>query len=230
MNTAFANFQVSVNRVRDVANQIDVEVGLPTMGPAVRSRHETLGCGSVVILSGFFETYLKDVVRAFVRDVCALARPFTTLPKELKRTHMLSGAQVLLNVARGRGRWITSTADQILTRLSSVLQPHPSPYDLLWEAFADTRANPGSTTIENILKGCAIKKPWEKLATHAARGRSAVALQFEIDSFIGMRNECAHTGRPTVTPTTTMLRDYADSVVDVGTGVLGALQDRLAHV
>jgi hypothetical protein len=228
VQVALTNFVDSVDRIRDVAAQIDIEVAHTSINSSVRRRHETLSWGSVVILSGFFEVFLREVVKAFVRDVCSLSRPFASLPPDLQKTHFTQGAQVLLNVARGRQRWFGTTTQQLALRLSSVLQQVP--YDLVWEAFADTKSNPTAETVEGILKGCAVARPWQAVATHAPRGRSAPVLKLELDSFIAVRNECAHTGRPSLTPSTSDLRGYADTVVDIGNGVLGSLRQRVATV
>jgi hypothetical protein len=102
------------------------------------------------------------------------------------------------------------------------------PYDLFWEAFAATNSNPGATTVENILQRCDVKKAWLSVSQKSIRKHSAHTLKTALDAFIKLRNECAHTGKALHVPTMGELRGYVELLTDIGEGVTGVLEARLA--
>ncbi len=101
MRKALAAFVQSLGRVANVAAHVDAEAGI-SLNPGVRDRHETLLSGSVIILSGYFESFLKDVVKAFIDDICARSVPFTNLPPRLRDTHYNNGALMLQRFVSGK--------------------------------------------------------------------------------------------------------------------------------
>lgn len=224
MQVALRDFDLSAGRIEKVADHIDSEVAQAHL-PLVRERHETLGCGSIVILSGFFETFLRDVVQAYIRDVNAISAPFSSLPKRMRTTHYSEGAALLHRVARGRARWVRDTQEGILGRLQTVqLAP---PYELVWEAFADTGSNPDAETVKAVLARCDISEAWKAIAARSRRKRTALTLKTALDNFIALRHECAHTGRASIVPTTSTLRDNVESLRDIASGIAGVLVDRV---
>ena len=67
------------------------------------------------------------------------------------------------------------------------------PYEILWEAFADTQANPGPDEISAYLKRFHIPEPLPTLAI--AMNTTQNTLSLSLRSFMEIRNECAHTAR-----------------------------------
>lgn len=225
MRKALAAFVQSLNRVSSVAAQVDAEIAI-AMSPGVRERHETQLAGSVIILSGYFESFLHDVVKAFIDGICARSLPFAGLPAKLRDTHYNEGALLLQKFVLGRARWVAGPREDLVKRMHSV--QGAAPYTLFWEAFASTDSNPGPSTVKNILERCDVKHPWKQIQLHSKRKLAFTLIETELKSFMFMRNECAHTGKSTHAPTTTQVRDFIVMLDDLGEGVTGALETRLA--
>jgi hypothetical protein len=73
-----------------------------------------------------------------------------------------------------------------------------------------------------------VKKPWQAVSRKSIRRHSPNTLTTALDALIKLRNECAHTGKAVRVPTTGELRGYVDLLTDIGEGVTGVLEDRLA--
>jgi hypothetical protein len=137
------------------------------------------------------------------------------------------GGNVLSNIGRrsvpSAYRWILSTSRDVARRLASVNSPPP--FELLWEAFAETKGNPGPNVVKEFLSRFGVKKPMDALSRHVQRTHSTIHAQ--LDSFIAVRNECAHSGIPTAIPTPSEVSGYCDLLEAVGNGITSVLS---AHV
>jgi hypothetical protein len=96
---------------------------------------------------------------------------------------------------------------------------------MVWEAFAETQANPGPSQISDFLKRFAIDKPLPTLAATMNVGENTLIIGLR--SFMEVRNECAHTGSATNVPTTTDVRAFCDLIEQIGVGILTLFQDIL---
>jgi RiboL-PSP-HEPN len=217
------NFKASLQRVRDVADDVAASASAALRDQALRRRQETILCSVVVILSGFFESFLREVAEAYADVLAKKAVVFADLPDSVRYAHFGGGGNVLSNVGRrsvpSPYRWILSTSHDVARRLASV--NNPPPYELLWEAFAETKGNPGPDVVKEFLSRFGVKKPMEVLATHVRRSHNTIHAQ--LDSFIAVRNECAHSGIPTSIPTPSEVSGYCDLLEAVGDGITSAL-------
>ena len=156
MRAALTNFQDSLNRVRDLANEILRNIVLALADQQVRIRHETQQCGSIVLLTGYFEACLKDVVRGFVASLSLSNTPFSALPPVIQNTHFETGGRVLSDVSLANRKsrasaFGRSAREDIAERLySPCFNTAARSYVVLWEAFADTRANPSPDVVRDI--------------------------------------------------------------------------------
>jgi hypothetical protein len=100
-----------------------------------------------------------------------------------------------------------------------------APYELLWEAFAQTKANPGPDEIGDYLKRFDIANPLPSLA--AAMNATQGTLVLSLRSFIQIRNECAHTGTAKIVPTTSDVRSYCRLIEDLGAGIIAVFRNAL---
>lgn len=230
MRVALTAFNGSLNRVRDISQDIDANISAALASPAIRERHETVQCASTVILSGYFESFLKALAEAFIRDLCKKGLPFTTLPEDVRHAHFIEGGKVLTKSATAkrsnRVSWILADGTDIARRLHSVNSL--TPYELVWEAFADTESNPGPDVVGKYLSRFGIKKAWPSLA--AKIGIKENLLITQLKSFIAVRNECAHTGAAIHVPSPSQLRDYCDLLTKLGTGIVELLEDHLKNL
>jgi len=227
MRTVLSDFRKSLARVRDIADDVDRNIATIMSDASVRNRYETIQCSAPVILSGFFESFLKQMAEKCIAEVCGLGRPFSTLPARIRQSHYeLGGAVLAQRMKDDRGRRpsrILATVDNIAARLASVTA---NPYDIVWEAFGDTRANPNTETVVHYLKRFGINRPWTKVA--AKTGLSAGVLQTSLDSFLLLRHECAHTGTASTVPTPSEIRAYADLLEKIAVALVDVLEEHVA--
>jgi hypothetical protein len=227
MRTALADFNASLARVKDITAYVDANAAEALRDKAILDRHDFMQCSSVVILSGFFESFLKEIAEKFVAAVCALNMPFVTLPDKMRHAHFEFGGRALTQRAKddkaGRPSRIAATCGDIASRLSPTFPP---PYNLVWEAFAETRSNPGSEMVDEFLRRFGVLAPWNKIGAKAAR--SPKTLKIQLDSFLLLRHECAHTGTVSSVPTPDDIRGFIDLFGLIGDSIVTVLEDHLA--
>lgn len=230
MQNALPNLKASLDRVRAIADDIDARVQDALKDAAVQARHEVTLCAATVILSGFLESFLREVAEEMVTDISSRAIPFDQLPSKIRITHYLEGAFHIREMARqekGGDPVVLAKAADAARRLASVGATQ-LPYEILWEAFAQTQANPGPDEISAYLKRFHISEPLPTLA--AAMNATQNTLSLSLRSFMEIRNECAHTGKAKNVPTTSDVRGYCKLLEDVGAGVVTVFRDALgAH-
>jgi len=228
MQNALPNFRASLDKVRAIADDIDVHVQDALKDAAIQARHETTLCAATVILSGFLESFLREVAEEMIADICSRAVPFDQLPSKIRITHYWDGASHIREMARqerSADPLVLVKAADAARRLASVGAAQ-LPYEILWEAFADTQANPGPDEISAYLKRFHIPEPLPTLAI--AMNTTQNTLSLSLRSFMEIRNECAHTGSAKNVPTTSDVRGYCKLLEDVGTGIVIVFQNALA--
>lgn len=220
MRVALAAFTQDIEHVKRVADWL----GSPAaVDPVMLASARSIGCGCLVLLSGNFESFLRECMRAFVNQVNALNIPFQKLPMKMRRTHFKNGVRALLQQA-GKDREIggTSGCEEIAGRLASVGQGVP--YALVWEAFADTQSNPGPKVLNEMMTAVGVNDVWKQvMARVSGRGN----LQTFLESFIALRNECAHTGSVTSPPLPSTIVEYGENLLAIGGALTALLEERL---
>jgi RiboL-PSP-HEPN len=188
-------------------------------------------CAATVILSGYFESFLGDIAEAFVTELCSKAIPFNSLPLRIRATHFGNGAEFLAKMSRREAALIKRDpslhrlidSEAIVQRMASVVSG--TAYELIWEAFAEARTNPGPDTLREFLARFDIKESWKSLA--AKTGLSETTIDASLTSFRAIRNECAHTGTATEIPAPSDIRGYCDLLQKVASGIAGILEGHL---
>jgi hypothetical protein len=228
MPNALSNLKASIDRVRAIAADINAHAQDALKDPAIQARYETTLCAATVILSGFLESFLREAAEEMISDICSRVIPFDQLPSKIRVTHYWEGALHIREMARqerSADPLMLAKASDAARRLASVSSAQP-PYEILWEAFADTQANPGPDQIGAFLKRFDINEPLPTLA--AAMNTTANTLSLSLRSFMEIRNECAHTGKAKNVPTTSDVLGYCDLIQAVGSGVIALFQAALA--
>ncbi len=59
MSNSLISFKESLTRIRDIINDVNANAAKVLKDAAVRARYETIRCATMVILSGFFESFLR---------------------------------------------------------------------------------------------------------------------------------------------------------------------------
>jgi hypothetical protein len=229
MQKAFPNLKASLDKVRAICDDIDAHVQEAFKDPIVRARHETTLCAATVILSGFLESFLREVAEEVIADICNRGVPFNNLPSKIRIAHYWEGALYLREMARqekSEDPVLLAKASDAARRLASVGSAQ-LPYEILWEAFAETQANPGPNQIGTFLKRFHIEKPLPTLAV--AMGTTENNLSLRLRSFMEIRNECAHTGSASKVPTTTEVQGFCDLIQELGNGIIAVFQTTLGQ-
>src|SRR5260370_21192254 len=202
MQQALSNLQLSISRIQSIADDVDANAIAALANPDMQARHQTTLAGRIVILSGFLESVLGELAEGTVTEICHRAIPFGNLPDEIRVTHFRGGGAVLQNMMKQESKShplaLTESSD-IARRLATVnaLQP---PYELIWEAFAETQGNPGPQTIGDFLRRFDVNNPLPTLASPLHTLEPSLSIRLR--SFVEVRNECAHTGGTSVIVTT----------------------------
>ena len=237
MRQALADFGSSLNRIRSLARNIVAGTGAALADPLVLSLHETQQCGAIVLLTGYFEAFLKDLVRRFIEDLSTCGVTFAGLPDAIRDCHFEGGGRVLTKASEAarKGRatpFGNATREDIVARLNSASGGSGS-YQIVWEAFADTESNPGPEVVKAIAKNLGLKDFWRTVSSKSGDPArwSDSALKSKLNDLIAKRNECAHTGKVSPIPTAADVLDFADMLEALGTGFVSALEDELtAHI
>jgi len=200
---ATTDFVQSLATTEKVAETLLTPAALsPTALPVTNS----ISCACVVLLSGYFESYLKSLIKEYIENINALAKPLIKLPYSMRVKHYAGGADALERAAKRDKDLKTLTFSQDLsTRLASLNLP--TGYTLAWESFANTQSNPGPETVANLLAGLEVKSAWATISDLSTKHGS---LQAFLLSFIKMRNVCAHTGGHVSPPSGADIIDYVE--------------------
>ncbi|RYZ17904.1 MAG: hypothetical protein EOO70_00570 [Myxococcaceae bacterium] len=236
MRQALADFGTSLNRIRALANSILAATGSALADPMIRELHETQQCGAVVLMTGYFEAFLKDMVRRFIEDLSVSGVTFAGLPEDIRNRHFEGGGNVLTKASefarKGKAApFGSATREDLVARLHSASNAAGS-YQIVWEAFADTQANPGPLVVKEIAHNLGVKKFWPTVSTHSGNPArwSDSALTTKLADLIVKRNACAHTGTVSPIPTASDILDFTDMLEALGTGFVTALEVELvAH-
>jgi|GEM_PF-2091737 len=227
MHDAISDLRSSLARVRDITLDIDSQAANALADRALAERLETIRCALVVILTGYFENFLRDVARDFISNVNSRGIPFAALPDKLRETNLAEGGRALTQRVKaeggGRTTFITASSADIAARLGSIHST--ARFDLVWEAFAQTRSNPNFTVIKDFLAQLGVATPG--LALAAATGLSHQFLSANLESLLSLRNESAHSGQPTVVPAPSTIRDFCDLLERIGDGFVQILCEHL---
>lgn len=229
MQEALDDLRTSLTGARYVVNEMAARTAAALASASVRRLHEVHSCGLVVLLLGYFEAFLKDACRSCARVIEKSGRRFSDLPERVRLRHYEHGGRVLAQVcsdARQKkpGVWGATEPEDVVRRLGSGMSGGAS-FELVWEAFAETRSNPNSGAIAAILKSFGVAKPWRALAGAVTRdGWDATRMKIALDAFVYKRNDCAHTGATNPSPSATDIEGYIELVEVLGETVAAVLQ------
>jgi hypothetical protein len=231
MRQALADLRLSFTAVNDVLADMDSNVALALSNKAIASRYETTRCALAVVMSGFLESFLKDAASGFFRQVNARNKPFNSLPEAIRFNHFMHGAKVLHEAAKRERQGktkplLTQQTEALAARLAS---PNVASYEIVWEAFADTQANPGPQAVRDYLAKFGIEDSLHKVALRTKLPYSKKTIEVLLGSFMTLRNECAHTGTAATVPSTTYLRDTCDFIDEVAEAIVFLFEDLLAN-
>jgi hypothetical protein len=205
--TAIFNATAEYHQSLDTAEEVAKTLLTPqALSPSRLAVTNAISCASVVLLSGYFESYLKDLIKEYIESINALAKPLSAIPYTMRRKHYAGGAEALVWASKRDKELQTLVMSQDLSRRLASLS-NVSGYVLAWEAFANTNSNPGTETVSTLLSGLEIEKGWK--AIHDLNSEFGPLDAF-LTAFMKLRNVCAHTGRHSTPPSGADLLDYIE--------------------
>jgi hypothetical protein len=227
MYDALRDLKRSLDRVREITSDIDAQAPQALANHALAKRLETIRCSLIIIITGFFESFLRDTAEAFITNVNSRGIPYASLPVKLRVTNLQEGGRALMQRVRdeknARATWMTASSEDIANRLGSITSA--TACELVWEAFAQTRANPNFQVVKEFLGNFGITNPGPALA--AATGLSHQGMETQLASLLSMRNESAHSGQPTIVPAPSTIRDSCDLLETMAAGIVELLNQYL---
>lgn len=214
-------FLASLDVIETVSQSLSTPAALK---PSQLESTNAVSCSVIVLLSGYFESYLKNIIKEYIEAINNLNKPISIIPVSMRLKHYAGGAEALVSASKKDKKLnSTSISEDLTRRLGSLDQQK---YYLAWESFANTKSNPGTETVTTLLSGLEIDKVWNSIGDlNKSHGR----LEMFLSSFIEMRNVCAHTGRHQTPPSGADLVDYVDKFKSLAECIDMVIGLRLSH-
>ncbi len=217
----------SVGHIREVCNWLSTPAALTVQALPV---NRSMCCGCVLLLSGYFESFLKDSIETFINKLNSLKLPIALIPQSMVYQHFEGGSEHVRSYSK-KDRLDSPDltllrVNEFLERLSSVTTGSDE-YQLVWEAFANTRSNPNTDVVRDLLSNIGIKKTWPQINDLATnKGQLDVFLK----SFIEIRNICAHTGSHNTPPSSSEILEFCDNFSEIATCLVLLLSSRIGQL
>ncbi|WP_342750603.1 HEPN domain-containing protein [Termitidicoccus mucosus] len=228
MRNVLADLYDSTNGVRSVLASLAQESSSLALRQEDLARHSLIHNAMPVVLSGFLETFMRDCSQRFMIGVSGRGKAFADLPAIIKKRHFEGGGRILSDVAKNRITWVTSSQYDISVRIAEGARN--SPARPLWEAFAFTGGNPSGAVIKSFLENLGVNSPANQIDAMANGRRPWASLKSDLDLFISVRNECAHTGRVVSSPSNSVILDYCELIDDVCCRIIELLESHLSSM
>lgn len=126
MDGALARLKEALRGVESIIDDMEPDAKFTLTNQVLRRRLELTSGATTVLLSGFFEEFLKDLAKAASRDFGACGQPFASMAKKTRDAHFGQGGYILMSVQRAlskpgavRHKWGTASADDVARRMLS---------------------------------------------------------------------------------------------------------------
>lgn len=222
----FSNSSKPINRLMD---DIDSQASQALKDSDTRRKHEAIKSASIVLLSGYLESFMRDVAEAFFFEARERGIKFRELPAVMHETHFIAGLEEAARIAKNDKKQADPQFQSTRTAIRAISVPPDSDISsLFWRAFAVTKGNPGPNVLSDFLKNFGIQSPLAQLAAVTNFGEGY--LRTNLETFIKLRNECAHTGSVKNTPFPSAMRDYVHFLRVLTLGVTKLLDKKLVEI
>jgi hypothetical protein len=228
LRALFGVFSDSAKPISQLMDDIDKEAALALKSSVVRGKHMAVRSASVVLLSGLLESFLRQSAEAFFEDLGRRGLKYDELPADMRATHFVAGLEWAQKVAKS-DRKGDPNFNQTRVALGRLTEPASKGLPaLVWQAFANTKGNPGPDVIADYLRSFGVKDPLK--AVSEAGGADPGFLRISLESFISLRNECAHTGTSKNAPQPSEIRDLVHLLRRLALGVSKVLDVKLSEI
>lgn len=228
LRMVFGGFSESAKPISSLMDDLDAEAPLLLKSEAVRLKHVAIRSASVVLLSGFLESFLRQAAEVFFKELSKRGIKYSELPELMRTKHFVAGLEHIQKVAKSDYRLDKQFSMTRLALGSLMDPPEKGGAMLYWEAFAMTKGNPGPDVLNEYLRGFGVQDPLVAAAT--AGNIDPGLLKISLESFIKLRNECAHTGTAKSTPQPSDIRDFVFLLRRLTLGISKVLDRRLVDL
>lgn len=201
IRSVYTQFSASSAPILKVMSRIQGETAAALKDKSLLEQHHTMQHGSVVLLSGFLESFLRSVCEVFFTELRAKGVGLKALGPDYLSTHLREGAGHLSDLIKREGKKKSLTFSDSTAFAKRFVAPFSD--DLkspVWEAFARTKGNPSSSVVTAVLDGLGITGGFNSLSTAINGKYSANTMVQLLNNLIELRNESAHTGKTTNVP------------------------------
>lgn len=200
-------------------DDMDSDVAAALRSSIVRDKHAAVRSASIVLLSGFLESFLRQCAEVFFDELERKGVRYADLPVSMHKIHFVVGLAEAQKVAKVDD----DDFSQTMATLGKLADPRTRDLpDLYWKAFAVTKGNPGPEVLTEYLKNFGVKDPLQVVG--AMVKLDATFIRLNLQSFISLRNECAHSGKTKKTPSTQDVRDFVHFLRQLTLGISRVLE------
>lgn len=223
IRAGFSEFSTSVKPIIRLMIRVNNEATFALRDADLRAQHNTIQFGSVVLLSGFLESFLRFVCESYFAELSTKGYGMNQLGHDFLETHLREGAGHLADIvkreAKRKPKDLSDSSAFVRRLVAPISDASKSP---AWEAFARTQGNPSAQVIKDVLTGLGIKGGMASLETAVKKRYSASTIEQLLKNLIDLRNECAHTGAAVSVPQPSTIIDlvYFTRVLVLGVCVL----------
>lgn len=221
----FRSFSEAAKPIASLMDDLDKEASLVLRNPAVRAKHTAVRSASIVLLSGFLESFMRQSAEVFFAELVRRGLAYSDLPSEMHKIHFVNGLQWAQKCAEKKEETDNLFVDTRATLSRLADPPAKEMPALIWEAFAVTKGNPGPKVITDYLRNFGVADGIRKIATESNSDQKLITTQ--LTSFILLRNECAHTGTSRNPPLPSDVRSFVHMLRQITLGISKTLDKRI---
>ena len=168
-------------------------------------------CAALLRLYAVYSIFIEDLVADYLLYLPGLYETYGQLPEVILKQHRTGFGQILLRLGDA-GPYRHLREGDIILQLSQGLGG-AQPYSLLKDAFFVDRRNYRSDALARLFGSLGVENVCERIAKHpsmraflAEKIGNATTFESELDGFVKLRNEAAHTPVDEVIATSRFLK------------------------
>jgi hypothetical protein len=198
---------------------------------SLRAQHNAIQFGSVVLISGFLESFLRATCENYFAELSAKGYGMGKLGHDFLEIHLREGAGHLTDLVKRESKRqpknLSNSSAFVRRLVAPIADAARSP---AWEAFARTQGNPSAEVIKAVLKGLGVKGGLLAIENAIYHRYSASSIEQLLRNLIDLRNECAHTGSAVSVPQPSTIIDQVHFTRVVALGICRLVDKQVTHL
>lgn len=231
IRASYREFSDSARPIIKLMERIQREAPQTLRDKDLPAQHSTMQLGSVVLLSGYLESFLRSACESYFAELLSRGYGMDKLGDEYLKIHLREGAGVLSDLVkrelRQKNRALTDSSAFVQRLVAPIMDTTKSP---VWEAFARTQGNPSPDVFADLLRGLGIKGGFNAVEVALGNKYSASTLAGRLRNLNDLRNECAHTGTASSVPQPSTVIDLVHFTRHLTLGVCRLIDSKVTQV